>query len=113
MRLPMPSPRGTNFANLFISTNPKGAYDAMTDQEVAELLEFLKGKLSDSDFAEFCALGGFDAGMTMDEPAPFTGMPQPSGRQFGQDARRGALSTVSQTAFARRYPHAAAIKVRP
>lgn len=109
----MPSPRGTNRAGLFLHSNPRGAYDAaLPNDAVAELLTFLKGKLSDEDFSEFCRLGNFDAGVTMDEPGPFNGMPQPGGSKFGQDARNRRSYSVAETAsFAERYPHAARIKI--
>jgi hypothetical protein len=104
MRTAMPSPRGTNYARLFVSTSPRGAYDAMPADGGAELVEFLRGKLSDADLAEFCKMAGIDAGMSMDEPVPFKGMPQPGGGKFGEDSRQRA-------SFAQRFPHAAKIKV--
>jgi hypothetical protein len=113
MRTPMPSPRGTNHARFFV--NPRGAYDAaLPEDAAAELLVFLQGKLSDADLAEFCKLAGIDAGMSMDEPEPFKGMPQPSGGKFGQDSRRRAPMTSAQEAdFNKRFPHAARIRVNP
>jgi hypothetical protein len=104
MRTAMPSPRGTNHARLFVSASPRGAYDAMPDDGGAELVEFLRGKLSDADLAEFCKMAGIDAGVTMDEPVPFKGMPQPGGSKFGEDSWKRA-------SFAERFPHAAKIKV--
>lgn len=105
MRTAMPSPRGTNHARLFV--NPRGAYDAaLPEDAAAEILVFLQGKLSDADLAEFCKLAGIDAGITMDSPVPFKGMPQPGGGKFGEDSRR-------RGSFAERFPHAARIKVNP
>lgn len=112
MRTAMPSPRGTNYARLFVNRSPAGAYDAaMPEDAAAEILTFLTGKLSDADLAEFCKLAGIDAGITMDEPVPFKGMPQPGGGKFGQDARRRPHSAAESASFAERFPHAAKIKV--
>jgi hypothetical protein len=93
MRQPMPSPRGTNLARLFITANPSGAYDAaLSEESGAELYAFLQGKLSEEDLAEFCKLAGLDAGL-------------------GMDRRRPAMDAASAADFARRYPHAAKIVV--
>lgn len=86
MRTPMPSPRGTNVAKLFVDRNPRAAYDAMPEDAAAELLVFLTGKLSDADLAEFCKMAGIDQGITMDSPEPFKGMPEPGGGKFGEDS---------------------------
>jgi hypothetical protein len=95
MRQPMPSPRGTNLARLFITTNPRGAYDAaLSEESGAELVSFLQGKLSEEDLAEFCKLAGIDAGLGMDARR-----------------RRPAMDAASTADFARRHPHAARIKV--
>jgi hypothetical protein len=111
MRTPMPSPHGTNHARLFV--NPRGAYDAaLPEDAAAELITFLTGKLSDADLAEFCKLAGIDQGVTMDEPVPFKGMPQPGGGKFGEDSRRRRPHSAAESAsFAERFPHAARIKV--
>lgn len=123
MRTPMPSPHGTNRAGLFL--NPRGAYDAMPADGGAELVEFLRGKLSDADLTSFCEMAGIDAGMSMDEPVPFKGMPQPGGGKFGEDSRRLSMDArlrairerprtmADDQDYARRYPHAATIKVNP
>jgi hypothetical protein len=103
MRRPMPSPRGTNVARLFV--NPRGAYDAaLPEDAAAELLVFLQGKLTDADLAEFCKMAGIDAGMSMDEPADFAGKPTVGGGKFGQDAAMNAT-------LARIRVHASRIKV--
>jgi hypothetical protein len=94
MRQPMPSPRGTNIAQLFLPANPKGAYDQLPDDVAAELLTFLQGKLSEADFIEACRLGGLDAGITMD-----------------QRRRRHALDSAATKSFAERFPHASTIAV--
>jgi hypothetical protein len=98
----MPSPRGTNHARLFLIANPRGAYDeALPGDNVAELLTFLRGKLSPADFTEFCRLGKFDEGITMDNggPEPFAGMPRPGGGKFGQDsASRSVLDRIRANA---------------
>jgi hypothetical protein len=109
MRTAMPSPLGTNHARLFL--NPRGAYDAMPADGGAELVEFLRGKLSDADLAEFCKMAGIDASMSMDEPIPFKGLPQPGGGKFGEDSRRRPHSAAESASFAQRFPHAAKIKV--
>jgi hypothetical protein len=91
MRSAMPSPRGTNHARLFITTNPRGAYDAaLSDESGAEVYAFLQGKLSEEDLAEFCKLAGIDAGL-------------------GMDSRRRPANAVAD--FGKRYPNAARIKV--
>jgi hypothetical protein len=138
MRRPMPSPRGTNHAGLFLSTTPVAAYDelppgfrrttterkkpmrrsptrfsfdAMPGGKAAELILFLKERLSEEDFSEACRLGGLDAGITMDEPAAYSGMRKPAGN-FGQDARRRRpVDQCSSEDFASRHPNAAKIKV--
>jgi len=114
MRRPMPSPRGTNHAGLFLANNPRGAYDAALPEDAGvKLLTFLQGKLSDADLAEFCKMAGIDQGITMDEPGSFTGMPRPGGG-FGQDARyRRPMTSVHQAEFNRMFPNAARIKVHP
>jgi hypothetical protein len=95
MRTPMPSPRGTNHARLFVNSNPRGAYDAaLSEESAAALLAFLHGKLSDADLAEFCKMAGIDAGMSMDEPEPFKGMPLPGGGKFGQDSTPAKIAQV-------------------
>jgi hypothetical protein len=89
MRTPMPSPRGTNHARLFV--NPRGAYDAaLSEESAADLLVFLTGKLSDADLAAFCKMAGIDQGVTMDSPEPFSGMPLVGGGKLGQDAAMNA-----------------------
>jgi hypothetical protein len=90
MRTPMPSPRGTNHARLFV--NPRGAYDAaLSEESAADLLVFLTGKLSDADLAEFCKMAGIDQGVTMDSPEPFAGMPLVGGAKFGEDSATKAM----------------------
>jgi hypothetical protein len=113
MRRPMPSPRGTNRAGLFLVTNPRGAYDAaLSEASGAQLVAFLTSKLSEEDLAEFCKLAGIDAGLGMDNPEPFNGMPRPGGGKFGQDARyRRPMTAAQEASFAERFPHAARIKV--
>lgn len=99
MRSPMPSPRGTNHARLFITTNPHGAYDErLSEESGAELYAFLQGKLSDEDLAEFCKLAGIDAGLGMDNPEPFKGMPQPGGGKFGQDSSNAVINRARANA---------------
>jgi hypothetical protein len=104
---PMPSPRGTNLAKLFLPSNPRGAYDAaLSEESGAAIYAFLQGKLSDEDLAEFCKLAGIDAGVGMDEPADFPGKPLTGGGKFGQDSKL-------VTDFNKRFPHAARIRVQP
>lgn len=107
----MPSPRGTNHAGLYLVTNPRGAYDAaLSEESGAELYAFLQGKLSEDDLAAFCKLAGIDAGLGMDEPEPFMGMPQPGGGKFGQDARyRRPMTSAQKADFDKRFPNAARI----
>lgn len=91
---------------------PRRAYDgALNEASAAALYTFLQGKLSEADLAEFCRRAGIDAGMSMDEPEPFKGAPQPGGRKFGEDARRRRLTPDEEAEIASRYPHAAKIKV--
>jgi hypothetical protein len=104
MRIPMPSPKNTNRAGLFINRGPAGAYDAAPDGENTDLILFLRERLNDADFAEACRIGKLDAGITMDDenggPEPFKGMPQ----RFGQDSAMNAT-------LARVRAHASRIKV--
>jgi len=85
------------------------AFDAMPDDKAAELLLFLKARLSEGDFNEACRLGKLDAGITMDnEQKAYSGMIKPAGN-FGQDAQR--RMTCSAEEFAKRHPLAAKIVV--
>ena len=69
MRIPMPSPRGTNTENLYFGDRPMAAYDAMPplggesaeveppltvddDETLKAVLEFLSDKLDPSDLAK-------------------------------------------------------------
>jgi hypothetical protein len=155
MRVPMPSPRGTNRAGLFITKNPVAAYDesirrrrrpdaarraVARDEKPAvseELIEFLRTKLSLEDFDAWCMLAKIDdSNEAMDDeggPEPFAGMPKRGG-EIGEDAisarmkarirravlaaptrpRSGAtpaMDAAHEADYARRYPHAAKIKV--
>ena len=120
MRTPMPSPRGTNRAGLFLNSNPRAAYDAaLSEESAAELLAFLQGKLSEEDLSRFCAMAGIDQGMTMDDEGELaTRLPTPRTNEQAQD-QRGALLAARvarqpiavQRSFADRFPHAAKIKV--
>lgn len=93
MRRPIPSPRGTNHAGLYLVTNPRGAYDeALSDASAAELLSFLQGKLSEEDLIAFCKLAGID------DPG------------MGMDRRRHAMDGAAEADFAKRFPHSARIK---
>ncbi|MGB3864521.1 MAG: hypothetical protein WBA29_02690 [Xanthobacteraceae bacterium] len=68
MRVPMPSPRGTNVEKLYIDWPLNGAaYDEKLPADAAAaLLTFLTPKLTEEDLAEFCRLAGIDRGMSMD-----------------------------------------------
>lgn len=104
---PMPSPRDTNLAKLFLPANPKAAYDAALPEDAkAALLEFLRDKLSTEDHAAFAKMLEADTDAAMDDggPEPFAGMPLPGGGK-AMDSRRRS--------FAERYPNAARIKVSP
>jgi hypothetical protein len=95
----MPSPTGRNTEQLYINVNPRGAYDeALDPASAADLLEFLRGKLSDQDLATFCRMAGIDAGAAMDSPEPFKGMPTVGGGKFGQDAQRTQLARIRANA---------------
>ena len=105
---PMPSPKGTNLAKLFLPANPKGAYDAaLPDDAKAALLEFLRDKLSTEDLATFAKMLGADPEAAMDDeggPEPFPGMPQTGG---------GKAMDSRLRSFAERFPNAARIRVQP
>lgn len=92
---------------------PRHAFDGQLDEAAAaELYTFLQGKLSEADLAEFCKRAGIDAGMSMDEPEPFKGMPLPGGKKFGEDSRRRRPMTAAEEAdFAARFPHASRIRI--
>lgn len=89
-RCPMPSPRGTNHAGLYLPPNfPASgmAYDAATglaDSEekatIAKILAYLKGKLSDADLDKVAQLLSGEEARAEDEPPPFEGRPRPGGR---------------------------------
>jgi hypothetical protein len=89
MRIPMPSPAGTNQAGLFIDRpRASAAYDEkLPDDTAAELREFLKDKLTPEDLAKFCELAGIDSGQAADEddgnPEP---LPENAASKFGQDS---------------------------
>jgi hypothetical protein len=89
MRISMPSPAGTNFAQLFIDRPGAGAaYDEkLPDDAAAALREFLKDKLTPEDLAKFCELAGVDSGQAADEddgnPEP---LPENAASKFGQDS---------------------------
>jgi hypothetical protein len=90
---------------------PRHAFDGQLDEAAAaELYTFLQGKLSEADLAEFCKRAGIDAGIGMDEPEPFKGMPRPGG---AMDTRRRTLTAAQEASFAERFPGAARIKVNP
>lgn len=96
MKIPMPSPRGTNHARLFLAQTFPGAgaaYDAaagLDPDAQAKLLEILTGKLSDEDMAAVKAmLGVSDPDGTADEPADFAGKPKLDTAKVTQDAMGG------------------------
>ena len=117
MKIPMPSPRGTNHARLFVTTNQQAAYDEKLPEDVgAELLAFLAGKLSDEDLQAFCKMAGIDAGAAMDEPEPFKDMPKTNAQAADQARARAAvraarMSDADRESFSDRFPGAARIKV--
>jgi hypothetical protein len=95
---------------------PRHAFDgALNEAAAAELYAFLQGKLSEADLAEFCKRAGIDAGMSMDGPEPFRGMPEPGGGKFGMDGRRRARPpTAEQEAgYKARFPNVARIGIQP
>jgi hypothetical protein len=96
MRVPMPSPNGTNLGNLYIERErllpPVAAYDAIngnTSELVPEdinviekLIKMLRARgLSDEECAEVRKM--LDGGMSMDD---FRG-PVPRQQKFAQDTR--------------------------
>lgn len=93
MRVPMPSPAGTNRAGLFVNRPLAGAaYDEkLPDDAAAALHEFLKDKLTLEDIARFCELAGIDAGQAMDDEG---GMPKNGVEKFGQDSARCRVARV-------------------
>jgi hypothetical protein len=98
MRIPMPSPKNTNFARLFLD-QPGAAYDeALEKDAAAQLHAFLKDRLNPEDLARFCELAGIDAGQAADEddggPQPIKGLPEPGGTKFGQDSARSRVSRM-------------------
>ena len=116
MRVPMPSPKGTNRAQLFL--NPHAAYDEALPADVgAGLLAFLTDKLSPEDLAEFCKMAGIDAGAAMDTEGEINErMPMAKTNEAAMDQRRAALAlrvarTPGAEDFATRFPGAAKIKV--
>jgi hypothetical protein len=124
----MPSPRGTNFERLFMpSRSPAGAYDAAlesgagaTGNPIDDIKTFLKGKLSDADFAEVEKMLSEYHGLGMDDPADFPGKPRVGGSNVALDRlpprlRRQVIDAISdqrsrnEAGFLARYPDAAKI----
>jgi hypothetical protein len=85
--------------------------------------DWLTGKgMSEDDVSEFESMMG-----GKDQPVPFKGMPQPGGKIYGQDAARRlamdaaakrferlhppAMDSKAQESYAKRFPHAATIRV--
>jgi hypothetical protein len=102
-------------SSAFPKLGPAGAYDEASSSEkaTADLLLFLKSKLSDDDFTEFCRLGGYDAGMIAedadtDQPPAFPGRPKRDGG-LGEDAARHSPGGLSGKTLA----HLMSIKVNP
>ena len=121
MRIPFPSPKGTNLEKLFYS-NPRGAYDeALSDEAATALMLFLKERLSESDFAEAVRLGKgvLDDGAAMDDERELDErMPTPRTTEQAADQARARLGVriarqgdVAAKSFAERFPGAAKIKV--
>jgi hypothetical protein len=90
----------------------------MSDDPADRLRKFLADKLSEEDITKALSFltspGELDG--SMDEPAPFVGMPQPGGSKYAQDQRRRQLADFKsgQTArnekkFFERFPGAARI----
>lgn len=88
------------------------ARDDMQPDAAADLLEFLRDKLSPEDHATFAKMLGADPYEAMDEPNPFPGRPRPGG---AMDMRRRArpLTDTEKADFDSRFPHAAKIRVNP
>jgi hypothetical protein len=125
MRIPMPSPTGRNSAKLFLRGRTAQvlgvAYDAAGGLEKSgreRILEFVKSKLSEADFAELQKiLAGED--MAADDPPLLDGISvMPADRIVAADAsnRRIARRVMAETTeqrerdFARRFPDATKIK---
>ena len=120
MRIPLPSPKGTNLEKLFFNSNPRAAYDeALSEEAATALMLFLKERLSDSDFAEAVRLGKgiLDDAQAMDDESELNErMPMAKTNEAAMDQRRAALAlrvarTPGAEDFATRFPGAAKIKV--
>lgn len=97
-KIPMPSPRGTNRENLFISWahSPVAAYDAAEGLPLSErVMSFLREKLNATDYAEVEALL---------RKADHNDHPDPA-----MDARLRRISTAARN-FNERFPDAARIR---
>ncbi len=104
MRTAMPSPRGTNVEGLFVSgRNAGAAYDAveglgMNEDKISDLLDFLKGKLSEADMKDLVELLSKGSDVALDAKL----------------RRRTTESIIARrssdaAAFAKRFPDAARI----
>ena len=91
----MPSPKSTNRERFFVvHRGARAAYDempkGMSDEQKLELVGFVRSRLNDADFGEFCKMLDIDPGIVADStagPEPFRGMPERGGGKFGEDSR--------------------------
>lgn len=128
MLIPMPSPRGTNHAKLFLrARGPVAAYDsrrglaadaALSDEKKGAILDFLAGKLSSDDIMSVKAM--LSGERAYDEPPDFPGKPKVGGGMTALDRLPSSLrrEVIDRTlsardsrakSFAERFPDAARI----
>jgi hypothetical protein len=98
----MPSPNGTNREGLFIDT-PVAAYDALPPDfkpslnadELQEILDFLKKKLSDADYqaVEKMIFGEMNG---EDQPTDFPGKPSTAMDKLPPRVRAQALKALDE-----------------
>lgn len=103
---PMPSPRGTNIAQMFLpDRGPLAAYDDangfLSDDEVEKVIAFLKGKLSEEDLAKAREILVGKSAMSMDSRS--------ISRQVADVI--AATNEAREASFAARFPDAARISV--
>jgi hypothetical protein len=105
----MPSPRGTNYANLFLpKRSPVAAYDAAPPSSNGNLIEalqkFAAAELTPEQAARLNNLvessGGPRATVAQDDPVPFQGAPKTGVRKYDPEAVENAMDFLRSKGIA-------------